>query len=41
MVFVTSSAEEYFQCVDVARTTCERVSAFFQLSLERYQVRLV
>mmetsp|Transcript_20515 Transcript_20515/g.34377 ORF Transcript_20515/g.34377 Transcript_20515/m.34377 type:complete len:241 (-) Transcript_20515:363-1085(-) len=31
------TAEEYFQCVDVARTTCERVSAFFQLSLERYQ----
>uniref|UniRef100_A0A7S0QYE2 Exoribonuclease phosphorolytic domain-containing protein n=1 Tax=Pyramimonas obovata TaxID=1411642 RepID=A0A7S0QYE2_9CHLO len=31
------TAEQYFQCVDVGRSSCERVAAFFQLSLERYQ----
>lgn len=31
------SAEDYFQCVDMGRSACERVGAFFQLSLEKYQ----
>mmetsp|Transcript_43191 Transcript_43191/g.82386 ORF Transcript_43191/g.82386 Transcript_43191/m.82386 type:complete len:243 (-) Transcript_43191:401-1129(-) len=33
----TLPVEEYFRCVDLGRTASERIAAFFQLSLEKYQ----
>lgn len=31
------SVDDYFRCVAVARSACDRVGAFLQLSLEKYQ----
>jgi len=29
--------DDYFRCMAVARSSCDRVGAFLQLSLEKYQ----
>jgi len=31
------SVDDYFRCMAVARSSCDRVGAFLQLSLEKYQ----
>jgi hypothetical protein len=31
------SVDDYFRCMAVGRSSCDRVGAFLQLSLEKYQ----